>query len=170
MPRTSSRLTSGALVVCLAGAPFGSTAFASESTTPESTPTPPSIVSAGLDAYAPGHLGSMALVPPSRFTVSDDKLAAHGLIGLGAPSLAFDHRGRYRGRRSRWDDNRAAQTAIIIGGVASIAGAAMLVYANRPECRANQFANGCGYGSKVVGGAVLSGGLVSITLGAITWR
>jgi hypothetical protein len=102
--------------------------------------------------------------------VSDDTLAAHGLIGLGAASLAIDHRGRYRGRRSRWDDNRAAQTAIIIGGVASIAGAAMLVYANRPECKANQFANGCGYGSKVVGGAVLSGGLVSITLGAITWR
>jgi hypothetical protein len=102
--------------------------------------------------------------------VSDDKLTAHGLIGPAASSLALDHRGRYGGRRSRWDDNRAAQAAIIIGGVASIAGAAILVYANRPECRANQFANGCGYGSKVVGGAVLSGGLVSITLGAVTWR
>lgn len=170
MFRTSSRLTIGALVVCLGGAPFGGIAFASESTLRETTPTPPAVVSSGSAAYAPGLPGSTGLVPPSRFTVSDEMLAAHGLFEAGAASLALEQRGRYRGRRSRWNDNRAAQTAIILGGVASIAGAAILVYANRPECRTNQFANGCGYGSKVVGGAVLSGGLVSITLGAVTWR
>jgi hypothetical protein len=44
------------------------------------------------------------------------------------------------------------------------------VYANRPEGDVLQFAGGCGYGTKVVGGAVLSGGLVSLIVGALTWR
>jgi len=170
MFRTSSRLTIGALVVCLAGAPIGGTAFASESTPLESTPTSPSAAISGSDAQVLGRSSSTGLVARSRFTVRDEVLAARGLFDAGAASLAFEQRGHYRGRRSRWGDNRAAQTAIILGGVASIAGAAILVYANRPECRTNQFANGCGYGSKVVGGAVLSGGLVSITLGAVTWK
>jgi hypothetical protein len=57
-----------------------------------------------------------------------------------------------------------------LGAAASIAGAAVLVYANRPECRTNQTASGCGYGTKVVGGAVLSAGIVGIFVGALTWR
>jgi tetrahydromethanopterin S-methyltransferase subunit C len=59
---------------------------------------------------------------------------------------------------------------VVLGAVASITGAALLVYANRPECRTNELASGCGYGTKVVGGAVLSGGLVSLVVGALTWR
>ncbi len=59
---------------------------------------------------------------------------------------------------------------IILGAVASIAGTAILVYANRPECSTNQTANGCGYGTKVIGGAVLSAGIVGLVAGALTWR
>ena len=60
--------------------------------------------------------------------------------------------------------------AIMIGAVATITGAAILVYANRPDCNTNQFAGGCGYGTKVIGGAVLSGGIVGLFVGALTWR
>jgi hypothetical protein len=42
-----------------------------------------------------------------------------------------------------------SRTVIAVGAVASITGAAILVYANRPECATNQLAGGCGYGTKV---------------------
>jgi len=64
----------------------------------------------------------------------------------------------------------ASIAAIMIGSVAAIAGAAVLVYANRPECTTNTLAGGCGYGTKVVGTAVLSGGIVGLFVGALTWR
>jgi hypothetical protein len=54
--------------------------------------------------------------------------------------------------------------------MAAIAGGALLIYANRPDCSANHAASGCGYGTKVTGGALLAGGLVSVTLGAVTWH
>jgi hypothetical protein len=57
----------------------------------------------------------------------------------------------------------------MIGAIATIAGTAILVYANRPDCDMNRYAGGCGYGTKVVGGSVLAGGLVGLTVGAITW-
>ena len=58
----------------------------------------------------------------------------------------------------------------MIGAVAAITGTAILLYANRPECETDRFAGGCGYGTKVVGGAVLSGGIVGLFVGALTWR
>jgi hypothetical protein len=79
-------------------------------------------------------------------------------------SSSFAQRGWGRGRSD------AARGEIIFGAVASIAGAAVLVYANRPECNTNQMASGCGYGTKVIGGAVLSAGLVTLLIGAVTWR
>ena len=60
--------------------------------------------------------------------------------------------------------------AIMIGAAAAITGAAVLAYANRPECTTNTVAGGCGYGTKVVGTAVLSGGIVGLFVGALTWR
>ena len=51
-----------------------------------------------------------------------------------------------------------------------LAGAAVLVYANRPDCSTNPNLGGCGYGTKVVGGAVLTAGLVGILTGALLWR
>jgi hypothetical protein len=76
---------------------------------------------------------------------------------------------RYRGRGYR--GNRAQREEVVLGALASIAGGAALVYANRPECSAtNDAASGCNYGTKVVGGAVLSAGIFSLLLGAMTWR
>jgi len=49
-------------------------------------------------------------------------------------------------------------------------GSAVLIYANRPECSVSANNSGCGYGTKVVGGAVLTAGLAGLTIGAITWR
>lgn len=77
------------------------------------------------------------------------------------------YRGRpYRARR----DHTGAITAVVVGAVATITGAAILIYANRPECRYREFGSGCGYGTKVVGGAVLAGGVVGLTIGALSWR
>ena len=59
---------------------------------------------------------------------------------------------------------------MFIGAAAAIAGTALLVYANRPECSTTPTAGGCGYGAKVLGGAVLTGGVVGVTIGALTWR
>ena len=83
-----------------------------------------------------------------------------------AESNAFEQRGGYRGRGGR----DGAVAAIILGAAATIAGTAVLVYANRPECSTNQMAGGCGYGTKVIGGAVLSAGIIGLLIGAITWR
>jgi uncharacterized membrane protein YjjB (DUF3815 family) len=60
--------------------------------------------------------------------------------------------------------------ALMLGAAAAIGGTTLLVYANRPECTMNQFAGGCGYGTKVIGGAVLSTGIVGLFIGALTWR
>jgi hypothetical protein len=83
-----------------------------------------------------------------------------------ADSLA--QRRGYRGRGSGRHD--AARAEILLGAVGVIAGTAVLVYANRPECGPNPGANGCGYGTKVAGSAVLSAGIVGLLVGALTWR
>jgi len=59
---------------------------------------------------------------------------------------------------------------MFVGAAAAIVGTALLVYANRPECNIAPTAGGCGYGAKVVGGAVLSGGIAGLAIGALTWR
>jgi hypothetical protein len=66
--------------------------------------------------------------------------------------------------------NQAALTAIMLGAVGAIAGTAVLVYANRPDCNVNPNLGGCGYGTKVVGASVLSGGVVGLMVGAVMWR
>ena len=111
-----------------------------------------------------------------------DALAVNEVIGTVAPGgrsafeiapAEFDRFGGqiYQGApypyRRRHDGSIAA---IMIGAAAAIAGTAVLVYANRPECTNNPIAGGCGYGTKVVGTAVLSGGIVGVFVGALTWR
>jgi hypothetical protein len=171
----------GALVVCLAGSPLTGTLFASDAR-PETFQTAP-----------PAHetsTGAMSAAPASRevngaaivATVTPDTLASairqsyppaplvQSPFAISDPTVTADsfalggRYGRWRGR------NGAARAEVVLGAVASITGAALLVYANRPECRTNELASGCGYGTKVVGGAVLSGGLVSLVVGALTWR
>jgi hypothetical protein len=84
------------------------------------------------------------------------------------PSSAFAGQ-IYQGRPYKINRDGSI-AALMLGSIAAIAGTAVLVYANRPECTTNQFAGGCGYGTKVVGGAVLTGGVVGLVIGALTWR
>ena len=85
-------------------------------------------------------------------------------------SSVFAQRGG-RGRGyGRGRNNNGAIAAMALGAAAAIAGTAVLVYANRPECRTIPSASGCGYGTKVVGGSVLSAGVVGVMVGALTWR
>ena len=90
-----------------------------------------------------------------------------GASGAARPAASAFGQYVYGGRRHR---NDAAMTAILIGAAAAIAGTAVLVYANRPDCSVNAEFGGCGYGTKVVGGSLLAGGLVGVIVGAATWR
>ena len=99
---------------------------------------------------------------------------AGGHVWRGIPTFLPEDAGSlaqrrgYRGRGSGRNDG--ARAAIFLGAVGVIAGTAVLVYTNRPECSVSARANGCGYGTKVAGGAVLSAGLVGLLVGALTWR
>jgi hypothetical protein len=100
---------------------------------------------------------------PSRFTLNEPISS----IVSPPPANAFADRGW---SREHWHRNSGARTAIIVGSIAAIAGGALLVYANRPGCGAAPSATGCSYGTKVAGGAMLAGGALGITIGALTWR
>jgi hypothetical protein len=175
MARTHRLSTAAALIVCLAGAPWSETIFASEE---ELSPTEASSSQSASGVFS--SLPSTAGRPPFAFT--DARLTVDEPVGAAdarvwrstfnftpIESSASAQRRGYRGRGGG-GGRSAAITAMALGAAASIAGAAVLVYANRPECRTNQTASGCGYGTKVVGGAVLSAGIVGIFVGALTWR
>jgi hypothetical protein len=107
--------------------------------------------------------GHLDLTLPASFVVS-----THPTFAVTpTPSSAFAGQ-IYQGRPYRMNHDGSI-AALMIGAVAAIAGTALLVYANRPECSTNQLAGGCGYGTKVVGGAVVSAGVVGVVIGAITW-
>jgi hypothetical protein len=124
----------------------------------------------------PELFSAQTILERPHLTLENEGLETNAIFGATAgrtwSSSAFASAGQiYQGPPIRYprERNRAALTAIAIGAVASITGTALLVYANRPECNMNQTASGC-YGTKVVGGAVLSGGLVSLMVGALMWR
>ena len=121
--------------------------------------------------------GSLSITELSRLGFTDSRLTPVGPAAAApiwrdafkfepAESTSMAQRRWVRGRGGR---HGAAQAAVVLGAVAAIAGTAVLVYANRPECSTNQLASGCGYGTKVVGGAVLTAGAVGIVVGALTW-
>ena len=164
MIRTHRLSTTGALIVCLIGTQWSGTLFASQEERP-SNAAPLSATSVNTASEAAGETIPAEVQPaigePSRLVFSDrifDSVETEG----------FAQRGGYRGRGN--GRNGAAAAAIVIGAAASIAGGAVLVYANRPECSANHSATGCGYGSKVTGTAVLSAGIVALIVGALSWR
>jgi len=109
-----------------------------------------------------------SLKAPSPLMLADTTLTARSLAPAPAESSVFAQRGY--GRRGYSGRNNGAAAAMFLGAAAAIAGTALLVYANRPECTTRPTAGGCGYGTKVVGGAVLSAGVVGVTIGALTWR
>jgi len=123
----------------------------------------------------------LRITEPPRLTLSDqisrERLfpgIAGGHVWRGIPTFLPEEGGSlaqrrgYRGRGSGRND--VARASILLGAVATITGTAVLVYANRPECSVNARETGCGYGTKVAGGAVLSAGLVGLLVGALTWR
>ena len=129
-------------------------------------------------------LAALIALPTTAFAASnaDTPLTYRGLPITNAPLIADDQSASMRteapsnafgqwgyGRHGR-HHNDAAVTAMVLGAAGVIAGSAVLVYANRPECSANPNLGGCGYGTRVVGGAVLSAGLVGLLVGALTWR
>jgi hypothetical protein len=136
---------------------------------------------ASADDLSPAPSGTVQRIPPppiagtvqppptrSRFVVSDEMLARITMSPEPGVS-AYGQWGRRRGygRRGR---NGGAQAAVILGAAAAIAGTALLVYANRPECGDTPGASGCSYGTKVVGGSLVAGGAVSVAVGAAGWR
>jgi hypothetical protein len=149
MATTFRSLTTGALLVSVTTLGFGSSLLAAE---------PP----------ATSHL---RIALPSALTQpvadTDARVATRNPFAID-DSLAFARYGRSR-RGHGWH-NEAAVAAVVLGAAASITGGALLVYANRPECGTTPTAGGCSYGTKVVGGAVLAGGVVSMTAGALMWR
>ena len=145
----------GAVAREVVGAQANVTLFASENDNsstqtelpmPLSQPAPPSL---RLDAAL------LAATPRFDFEPASATALAAGQV--------------YRGRRSRMTRSGSV-AALMLGAAATIAGSAILVYANRPECSANQSAGGCGYGTKVIGGSVLAGGVVGLFVGALTWQ
>jgi hypothetical protein len=196
---TTHRLsTTGVLIVCFVATQWSGTLFARDqeaSASPEpssqsvvnGTPEPPGQASAdAAAAVSTGEQGAseIALSPSTtehfRVTLNNEMFTPDGRLGatraqLSRSTLTFipaqptlGQRGGYgsRGRGRR----HGAAAAIVLGAVGTIAGGAILVYANRPDCRTNQTAGGCGYGTKVIGGAVLSAGIVGLVVGALTWR
>lgn len=163
MVRTHAWSTIGALIACLVSSQWSGTLVASGQE--PNTALAPSSQPVG-DNTRPS-----SSIDRPRLTLDYERLAANALAGESpaqAESAAFGQRG-YRGR-GRGGRNGAAQAAVILGAVAAVAGAAVLVYANRPDCNTNKAADGCGYGTKVVGGAVLTAGIVGVVAGALTWR
>jgi hypothetical protein len=200
MARTHHLSMTGAVIVCLVSTQGNGTLFAngdkcSLSETPSSqsltncTSETQMSTSGGLaptisiDEHPAGTDLSSTPLPQmerSRFTLNAGFFAANpslGPVAQGehrtfnlAPTQSSAFAGQvYQGRPYRMGRDGSI-AAIMIGAVATIAGASILVYANRPDCNTNQFAGGCGYGTKVIGGAVLSGGIVGLVVGALTWR
>jgi hypothetical protein len=169
----------------------------SSSSTPAASPLPTSTTP---DVQAPTSLGLVPAIaigeqsvettnvsPASesqteRARFSFDAVALNEALGTAAPraTRALDvaparfepfagqiYQGAPYPYRAR---NSGAVAAVIIGAAAVITGAAVLAYANRPLCTNNPIADGCGYGPKVVGTAALSGGIIGLFVGALTWR
>jgi hypothetical protein len=144
------------LIACTIATPGTSTVFASDA---EPAAAPPAIAHLTLDGKPLADLG----LAGGDYTAAPLDSVALPVTAASASSASSSQWGR-RGR------NSGAATALFLGAVGTIVGTAVLVYADRPDCNSNPSLSGCGYGTKVVGGAVLSAGLVGLIIGALTWR
>jgi hypothetical protein len=163
MPKTRRFSGIVALGVCLVGSGWSDTAFAA-------TETPASQTVSSTPTTAVSLTQPFAFSETSHLAIGDETLRAMAVpLSASQPyaSPVFAQRGWYRGGRRH---NGAAQAEMILGAAAAITGAALLTYANRPECSTNALAGGCGYGTKVVGTAVTAGGIVAFLTGAFSWR
>jgi hypothetical protein len=162
MTSTHRPWTIAAVVLCLGGAPFTRTLSASEQQPVSATP----------DATLAVTTSARAPAPRSLFTLSDDQLIASASPwrGTSGPAVAESRQWGHHGHYGHGHGNGGAQAAIIIGSAVAIAGTAILVYANRPDCDRRPEPDGCGYGTQVVGGSMLAGGVVSLVVGAAMWH
>ena len=149
MGRSNRASTTAAVLVCLLSVQRTDiTVFASDEETAAGATRP-----ARPTVMAPVETQPRLVIDPAHFTLVDE-------------SSTFAQRRGFRGRGR----NDGPRTAVVVGALAAITGAALLVYANRPECRANASANACGYGTRVIGGAVLTAGAIGIVAGTVSWR
>jgi hypothetical protein len=182
MIRTHRSSTTAVLIVCLLGTASSEILFAADETSSPRAELASLSADTGTTAKE-----DVSTISAAKFSTGElpgtteflqsfrsPHMLADGTLTTHLPALAPDetrlfaqrgYGGRGYGRR-----NSGAATAIIVGAAAAIAGTALLVYANRPECSTIPTASGCGYGTKVVGGSVLSAGIVGVTVGALTWR
>jgi hypothetical protein len=195
---TTHRLsTTGVLIVCFLGTQLSGTLFARDKPplpSPESSSQsavkgtseaqgqaladPAAAVSAGGQG-ATATASSPSAEERFRFTLNNEMFTPDRRVGATHAQAwrstvtfvpvapAFAQRGGYYGRGR---GHHGGVAAIALGAVVSIAGGAILVYASRPGCSANPTPGGCGYGTRVVGGAVLSAGIVGLVVGALTRR
>jgi hypothetical protein len=162
MSRRRSAFAIASVILCFLSAQVDAAMADGASDGPQSARVEVSARVPGIEALTVG----TAVAPPPPLIIPENLFAAWTDTSPTS-SAPFAQRGYGRRGRGR---NDGARAAIILGAVAAIAGTAVLVYANRPECSTNPAAGGCGYGTKVVGTAVLAGGVVSLAVGALTWR
>jgi hypothetical protein len=149
-----------ALSVCLFGSGWSDTVFASEPSGPSEVVSTAN--SSTLTQPFSDHQASRLAIGEQTRRAMTMPLAPSSRLGV-----SYAQRGFYRGGRRR---NGAAQAEMVLGAVAAITGAAVLTYANRPACSVDALADGCSYGTKVVGTAVTAAGIATFLTGAITWR
>ena len=185
MIRTHRSSTTAVLIVCLLGTTSSGILFASDdeassragsaslsadtSTTAKEDVSTISATSVSAGERLAGTTEFVRSLSERSPFMLPDTLTARSLAFSPAESSVFAQRGG-RGRGYGGRRNNGAAAAMFVGAAAAIAGTAVLVYANRPECSTLPSASGCGYGTKVVGGAVLSAGVVGLLVGALTWR
>src|ERR1700681_4895722 len=162
------------VILCLLGNQWSATLFASEAGDSSGTASvSPLLSTAASDVQSPTSLGlvhgasiggpsvettevSSAPGASGRVRFPFDALAVNEALGTVMPrgksafGVAPAEFGRFAGQiyqgapypyRRRHDGSIAA---IMIGAAAAITGAAVLAYANRPECTTNTVAGGCG--------------------------
>jgi hypothetical protein len=154
-----------ALSVCLVASGWGDTVFAAEPQD-RSVASEPAINFSSTQQFSSTSGSRLVVGEHARQAMAVPEVASHSLQSTWlAQRRGYGGYGGYGRRR-----NGAAQAEMILGAAAAITGAALLTYANRPECSANALAGGCSYGTKVVGTAVTAGGIVTFLTGALTWR
>ena len=163
MPKTHRFSGIVVLSVCLIGSGWSDTVFAGTDTpAPQTVSSLPSTSISLTQPFSSSHTSHLAIGQETLRAMSVPLSASQP---YASPVLA--QRGWYRGGRRH---SGAAQAEMILGAAAAITGAALLTYANRPECSTNALAEGCSYGTKVVGTAVTAGGFVTFLTGAFSWR
>jgi hypothetical protein len=155
-----------ALSVCLFASGWGDTVFADEPQANRAVASTPTLDVTPTQQFYANSASRLVIGEHALRAMTVPEIASQPLQSTTlAQRRGYGGYGGYGRRR-----NGASQAEMILGAAAAITGAALLTYANRPECSVNALADGCSYGTKVVGTAVTAGGIVTFLTGALTWR